>query len=76
MSSKSLAVNRLSETAYASVRVPNNGSKNQVIQTNDMKLEAFALKIAWVFAFIVVLLMILSFLLATAGYAGSRLALH
>jgi hypothetical protein len=41
-----------------------------------MKLEAFAMRIAWAFASIVVLLVIVSLLLVVAGYAGSRLALH
>jgi hypothetical protein len=69
-------VNQLSETAYASVRVPDNGSDNELLRTNNMKLEAFAMGIAWAFASIVVLLVIVSLLLVVAGYAGSRLALH
>jgi hypothetical protein len=76
MSSKSFAANQLSETAYASMRVPDNGSDRELIHTNNVKLEAFAIRIAWAFASIVVLLVIVSFLLAVAGYAGSRLALH
>jgi hypothetical protein len=76
MSSKSLAVNQLSETAYASVRVPDNGSDNERIRTNNMRLEALVMRIAWAFASIVVLLVIVSLLLVVAGYAGSRLALH
>jgi hypothetical protein len=69
-------VNQISETAYASVRVPDNGSDNELLRTNNMKLEAFAMGIAWAFASIVVLLVIVSLLLVVAGYAGSRLALH
>jgi len=76
MSSKSVAANQLSKTAYASMRVPDNGSDRELIHTNNVKLEAFAMRIAWAFASIVVLLVIVSFLLAVAGYAGSRLALH
>jgi hypothetical protein len=76
MGSKSFAVNQLSETAYASVRVPDNASDNELIRTNNMKLEAFARRFAWAFASIVVLLVIVSLLLVVAGYAGSRLALH
>jgi hypothetical protein len=76
MSSKSFAANQLSETAYASMRVPDNGSDRELIHTNNVKLEAFAIRIAWAFVSIVVLLVIVSFLLAVAGYAGSRLALH
>jgi hypothetical protein len=76
MSSKSLAVNQLSETAYTSVRVPDNGLDNELILTNNMKLEAFAMRIAWAFASVVAVLMIVSLLLVVAGYAGSRLALH
>jgi hypothetical protein len=76
MSSKSFAVNQLSETAYASVRVPDDGSDKQHIQTNNMKLEAFAIKIAWAFASIVVLLVTVSLLLVVGGFAGSSLAPH
>jgi hypothetical protein len=76
MGSKLFAVNQLSETAYASVRVRVNGSDNELIRPNNMKLEAFAMRIAWAFASIVVLLVIVSLLLVVAGYAGSRLALH
>jgi hypothetical protein len=76
MSSKSFAVNQPSETAYASVRVPDNGSDNELILTNNLKLEAFVKRIAWAFAFIVVLLVVVTLLLVAAGYAGSRLALH
>ena len=43
--SKSFAVNQLSETAYASVRVADNGSDNELIRTNNMKLEAFAMRV-------------------------------
>jgi lipopolysaccharide/colanic/teichoic acid biosynthesis glycosyltransferase len=76
MSLKLFAVNHLSETACASVRVRDNGSDNELIRPNNMKLEAFAKRIAWAFASIVVLLVIVSLLLVVAGYAGSRLALH
>jgi hypothetical protein len=41
-----------------------------------MKLEAFAMRIAWAFASIVVLLVVVSLFMVVAGYAGSRLALH
>jgi hypothetical protein len=76
VSSKSFAVNHLSETAYDSVRVPDNGSDNELICTSNMRLEAFAMGFASAFASIVVLLVIVSLLLLIAGYAGSRLALH
>jgi len=74
--SKSFAVNQLSETACASVRVPDNASDNELVRTNNMKLEAFAMRFAWAFVSIVVLLVIVSLLLVVAGYAVSRLALH
>jgi hypothetical protein len=76
MNSKSFAVNQLSETAYASVRVPDNVSDIELIRTNNLKLEAFAMRIAWAFASVVVLLVIVSLFLVVAGYAGSRLVLH
>jgi len=74
--SKSFAVNQLSETACASVRVPDNASDNELVRTNNVKFEAFAMRIAWAFASIVVLLVVVSLLLVVAGYAGSSLALH
>jgi hypothetical protein len=76
MGSKSFAVNQLSETACTSVRVPDNASENELVRTNNMKLEAFAMRFAWAFASIVVLLVVVSLLLVVGGYAGSRLALH
>jgi hypothetical protein len=75
-SKSSFAVNQLSETAYGSVRGPDNGWDDKLIRTNNMKLEAFAMRMAWAFASIVVLLVIVSLLLVVAGYAGSRLPLH
>jgi len=74
--SKSFAVNQLSETACASVRVPDNASDNELVRTNNVKFEAFAMRIALAFASIVVLLVVVSLLLVVAGYAGSSLALH
>lgn len=76
MSSKSFAVNQLSEMADASVRASDDGSDIELIRTNNLKLEAFAMRIAWAFASIVVLLVIVSLLLVVAGYAGSRLPLY
>ena len=69
-------MNQLSETAYASVPVADNGLDKELIRTNNRKLEAFAIKVAWAFASIVVLLVIMSLLLVVAGFAGSRLTLH
>jgi hypothetical protein len=76
MSPKSFAANQLSGTACASVRVPDNNSDNELIHTNNVKFEAFAMRIALAFASIVVLLVVVSLLLVVAGYAGSSLALH
>ena len=76
MSLGSFGGNQVSETAYASVRTSRDGSDDELTRTNNMKLEAFAIRIAWAFASIVVLLVVLSLLLVVAGYAGSRLALH
>jgi len=58
------------------VRVPDNGSNNELIRTDDMKLQAFAMRIALAFASIVVLLVVVSLLLVVAGYAGLSLALR
>ena len=38
---------------------------------NNVKLEAFTLKLAWAFASAVILMAVVSFLLVVAGYAGS-----
>lgn len=76
MSSKSLAANQLSETAYTSVQGPDNGSDDALIRTSNAKLEAFTMSIAWAFASIVALLVIVTLLLVVAGYAGTRFALH
>jgi len=76
MSPKSFAVNQLPETACASLRVPDNNSDNELLRTNNVKFEAFAMRIALAFASIVVLLVVVSLLLVVAGYAGSSLALH
>ena len=76
MSSKSFDVNQLLETAYVSVGGPDNGSDNKLAPKHNMKLEALARKIAWVFASIMVLLMVVSLILVVTGYAASRLALH
>jgi hypothetical protein len=76
MSRKSFVVNQLSGTAWASVRVPDNNSDNELIRTNNVKFEEFAMRIALAFASIVVLLVVVSLLLVVAGYAASSLALH
>lgn len=41
---------------------------------NNLKLEAFTVKLAWAFASAVVLLVVVSLLLVAAGYAGSIVA--
>ena len=38
---------------------------------NNVKLEAFTVKLAWAFASAVLLMVVVSFLLVVAGYAGS-----
>lgn len=76
MSSKSLAVNQVSPPAYTAIRTPRNGSDDDLMRANKTKLEAFARRIAWAFASIVALLVIVSLLLVVAGYAGTRFALH
>src|SRR6202795_1311048 len=44
------------------------------MRTNNMKLEAFTLRLAWGFASIVVLLIVVGLLLLVAGLAGSSFA--
>ena len=41
---------------------------------NDVKLEAFTLKLAWVFACAVFLMVVVGLVLVIAGYAGSIFA--
>jgi hypothetical protein len=41
---------------------------------NNVKLAAFTVKLAWAFASAVLLLVVVSFLLVVAGYAGSVFA--
>ncbi|HEY6768622.1 MAG TPA: hypothetical protein VI386_28005 [Candidatus Sulfotelmatobacter sp.] len=41
---------------------------------NAMKLEAFTVKLAWGFATVVLFLMVVTLVLAVAGYAGSAFA--
>ena len=58
------------------MRVPDNGSDNQLIRTHNIRLEAFVIRIAWAFGSIVVLLVVVTLLLVAADYAGPRLASH
>jgi hypothetical protein len=44
------------------------------MRTNNMKLEAFTLRLAWGFASIVLLLIVVGVLLLVAGFAGSSFA--
>ena len=41
---------------------------------NNVKLEAFTVRLAWAFACAVLVLAVVSFLLVVAGYAGSVFA--
>jgi hypothetical protein len=67
MKSQSLAVIELPATASSSV-------EKKLMRPNTMKLEAFTVRLAWAFASVVLLLLLVSLLLVVAGYAGSTLA--
>ena len=41
---------------------------------NNVKLAVFAVKLAWAFASAILVLVVVSFLLVVAGYAGSILS--
>lgn len=61
--------------AIASCSVENmTGDTENLIGPNNVKLEAFTVKLAWAFASAVLLLVVVSFLLVVAGYAGSIFA--
>jgi hypothetical protein len=74
--SPSLAVIERAATASASVENASDNSEKELIhpnliRPNNVKLEAFTVKLAWGFASAVLLLMVVSILLVVAGYAGS-----
>jgi Protein of unknown function (DUF2950) len=48
--------------------------EKELMRTNNMKLETFKVRLAWVYASTVLLLLLVGFLLLVAGFAGSSLA--
>ena len=73
MKSNSLAVVEQSATVSSSKEGPAD-SMPKLMVLNTVKLEVFMVRVAWAFAFFVVLLMGVSLLLVVAGYAGSKFA--
>jgi hypothetical protein len=74
-----LEINCCESTIRDSARLdagPLDRSDNELIRRKNMKLETFAMRIAWAFASIVVLLVVVSLFMVVAGYAGSKLPLH
>ena len=74
MKSKSLAVIELAATASSSLENATDDMERKLMRPNNVKLEAFTLRLAWGFASTVLLLMVVSLLLVVAGYSGSIFA--
>lgn len=51
-----------------------DGMEEELMRTNNMKLEAFTVRVAWEFASTVLLLLVVGVLLLVAGLAGSSFA--
>jgi hypothetical protein len=48
--------------------------RKNLMRPNSVRLEAFTVRLAWGFVSAVFLLLVMSLLMAVAGYAGSRFA--
>ena len=73
MKSHSVAVFRPSATAsFPPEETPD--VEKILMRPNNVKLEAFPVRVAWGFASAVLLLIVLSLMLVVAGYAGSIFA--
>jgi hypothetical protein len=73
MKSNSLAVvEQLAIVSSSKEGPPDSMPKLMVL--NNVKLEVFTVIVAWAFASVILLLMVVSLLLVVAGYAGSTFA--
>ena len=73
MKSNSLAVvEQLAIVSSSKEGPPDSMPKLMVL--NNVKLELFTVIVAWAFASVIFLLMVVSLLLVVAGYAGSTFA--
>jgi hypothetical protein len=73
MESNSLAVVELSATVSSSKEGPPD-SMPKLMVLNNVKLDLLTVIVAWAFASVVFLLMVVSLLLMVADYAGSTFA--
>jgi hypothetical protein len=73
MKSNSLAVVEQSATVSSSKEAPPD-SMPKLIVLKNVKLELFTVIVAWAFASVIFLLMVVSLLLMVADYAGSTFA--
>jgi hypothetical protein len=73
MKSNSLAVVEQSATVPSSKEGPPD-SMPKLMVLNNVKLELFTVIVAWAFASVIFLLMVVSLLLMVADYAGSTFA--
>jgi hypothetical protein len=73
MKSSSLAVVEQSATAFSSKEGPADSMPKLMVMHN-VKLEVLTVRVAWAFASVISLLMVVSLLLMVADYAGSAFA--
>lgn len=73
MKSKSLAVVEQSATVFSSKEGPPDFMPTVTVM-NNVKLEAFTVRVACALASVICLLMVVSLLLVVAGYTGSTFA--
>ncbi|HWO39330.1 MAG TPA: hypothetical protein VNO32_61945 [Candidatus Acidoferrum sp.] len=74
MQSQSFVVIDLPKTASSSVENATDNSTREPMRPNSEELEAFTVRVAWLFASAVLLLLAVSLLLAVVGYVGSTFA--
>jgi hypothetical protein len=71
MKSQSSALIELPAIASSSVENAADAVEQKLNRPKSVQLEAFPVRLAWAFASVVFLLIVVSLLLVVAGYAGS-----
>lgn len=71
MKRHSSALIEIPAAAALSIEIGIGRNEQKSMSANNATIESLAVRFAWVFASAVVLLMVVSLLLAVAGYAGS-----
>lgn len=74
MKPNSLAVVEQSATVSSSAKEGPPDSMPKLMVLNNVKLELFTVIVAWAFASVIFLLMVVSLLLMVSDYAGSTFA--